>query len=368
MPNTNPPVSDAQTARRIQEEAASYDLADVIQSVSITAGQEGSSIAHLAELEGIPLVSEDGCDVADAARMLEALTVCAHKHIVAACHCEDAALSREAKKHRAHALSLLSESGGLYGAGEHHAADDALKKAHSLLALAEDIATERNLTLAEDVSHEARIHICHVSTARSLYAIVRAKQKKACSVSCEVTPHHLALSIENGETAALITDPASSAVRPASPGLRRLVNPPLRPQSDRAVLLKAIASGAIDVIATDHAPHTVLDKEQGAPGFPGLETAFAVCNTVLVKSGIITLQRLSALMSAHPARLLGLSHEKGRLLSGYAADFILVNPEESWTVDSKAFYTKGAYSPFDGKIVAGKIVSVFRRGKKVFPF
>jgi dihydroorotase len=140
------------------------------------------------------------------------------------------------------------------------------------------------------------------------------------------------------------------------------VNPPLRSEADRQALIAGIASGAIDAIATDHAPHTAADKAAGAPGFPGLETAFALCNTVLVEKGVIPLSRLSGLMSAAPARILGLDRERGKLREGFLADLVLADPSEEWTVDASRFFTKGKGSPFHGMTLTGKVRGVVRGG------
>jgi dihydroorotase len=359
MPNTSPPVSDYRVALGIQAEAAAFGLADVLQSVTVTrafSGDAAGDISHLDALppytggEGLPLVSNDGHDVDSAAALLAALRKCAPKGIVVACHSEDAALAREARALREQAFRLFSQQGDWFAPCPE--ADSRLVRANELFMLAEDVATSRNLLLADFA--RCRVHICHTSTARSLQAVRRAKQAYAARgeeplVSCEITPHHLSLAAE-GEN------------------LRHIVNPPLRPEADRAALIESLAdSGAFaaDAIATDHAPHTARDKLAGAPGFPGLETAYAACNTALVASGRASASRLSALMSANPARILGLDRgafPKGRLSPGFAADVVLVDPAERWTVDAAGFCTKGKGSPFAGKTLTGRVKAVFRRG------
>ncbi len=122
--------------------------------------------------------------------------------------------------------------------------------------------------------------------------------------------------------------------------------------------------GTVDVIATDHAPHTLDDKAAGAPGFTGLETAYAVCNSVLVKDNQFNPRRLSQLMSAQPARLLGL--QKGVLRPGYDADLALLDPDEEWTVDSSKFYSKGKATPFEGRRLTGRVKDLFIDGRLVF--
>ncbi|MBQ3966821.1 MAG: amidohydrolase family protein, partial [Treponema sp.] len=259
--------------------------------------------------------------------------------------------------------------------------DLALTKANEILALAEDVATVRNIMLAKQA--DCHVHIAHVSTAVSINAVREAKNELyddeadynadeadaayqafeegekyqpvpnprtttngGFSVSCEVTPHHLAL---------CGTD---------EPYIRALVNPPLRSEDDRVALLEALRDGTVDVISTDHAPHTLDDKAAGAPGFTGLETAYAVCNSVLVKDNQFNPRRLSQLMSAQPARLLGL--QKGILRPGYDADLTLLDPDEEWTVDSRLFYSKGKATPFEGRTLSGKVKYLFIDGRLVF--
>ena len=166
------------------------------------------------------------------------------------------------------------------------------------------------------------------------------------SVTCEVTPHHLGL-CGTGE-----------------PYIRALVNPPLRPETDRLALIEAIRDGTVDCISTDHAPHTAEDKAAGAPGFTGLETSFGVCNTKLVKEGQISAKKLSQLMSANPARILKLN--KGLLKTGFDADLTLVNPDEEWKVEPQHFCSKGKATPFEGRVLSGTVKAVFISGKKVF--
>ena len=148
------------------------------------------------------------------------------------------------------------------------------------------------------------------------------------------------------------------------PNIYSIVNPPLRSEEDRLYLIEALRDGTVDVISTDHAPHTAEDKAAGSPGFTGLETAFGVCNTVLVKQNQFNPRRLTQLMSANPAKILGL--QKGLLKSGYDADITLIDPDEEWTVDSRLFCSKGKATPFEGKTLYGKVHALFIDGRKVF--
>lgn len=400
MPNTNPVTSTAARAKEIRERAKALNLANMFQVCSITRNFEGKDVSHLEEINSaeVPVISEDGKEVASSAIMLEGMKIAAKKGMIVACHCEDPELAAAARPLRKKALDIMKEYNlSAWGISKNQKEapeqameeiQDALSKANELLALAEDISTERNLELAENAG--CHIHLCHVSTEKSIEAIRRAKKKiavknaeffrqlaeSACShnenekaektekaanaaprmyaepraagfsVTCEVTPHHLGL-CGTGE-----------------PYIRALVNPPLRPETDRLALIEAIRDGTVDCISTDHAPHTAEDKAAGAPGFTGLETSFGVCNTKLVKEGQISAKKLSQLMSANPARILKLN--KGLLKTGFDADFTLVNPDEEWKVEPQHFCSKGKATPFEGKVLSGTVKAVFISGKKVF--
>ena len=165
-------------------------------------------------------------------------------------------------------------------------------------------------------------------------------------VTCEATPHHIGLSGTDEEN------------------IHNIVNPPLRSEEDRMYLIEALRDGTVDVISTDHAPHTEEDKKNGSPGFTGLEVSYAVCNTVLVKDNHFNPRRLSQLMSAAPAKILGL--QKGLLRNGYDADLTLIDPDEEWVVDSSMFCSKGKFTPFNGKTLTGKVHALFIDGRKVY--
>ena len=393
MPNTKPVVSSIEMAMQIEREAAAIGLTHLFQTVSLTKDFEGTDTSHLdfVEKQYVPVVSEDGRDVPTSGVMLEAMTKAGEKGLIVSCHSEDMTLGPMAKPFRSEALEIMKEIGlSAWGTGdEDFDADDeenaealdridlALTKANDILALAEDVATVRNIMLAKEA--DCHVHIAHVSTAVSINAVRDAKNElydeemdynadeadaayqsfedgekfaptergeKGFAVSCEVTPHHLAL---------CGTD---------EPYIRALVNLPLRSEDDRVALLEALRDGTVDVIATDHAPHTFDDKAAGAPGFTGLETAYGVCNSVLVKDNQFNPRRLSQLMSAAPARLLGL--HKGLLKAGYDADLTIVDPDEEWTVDSRTFYSKGKATPFEGRTLTGKVKFLFIDGRLVF--
>lgn len=347
MPNTNPVVSSIDMAMKIEREAAALGLAHLFQVVSITKDFDGQTTEHLNSVEKkyVPVISEDGRDVLSSSVMLEGMKIAASKGVIVSCHCEDPNLAASAKPYRVEALKIISEK-GKDGIEE---AMSQLTKANALLADAEDIATERNITLAERAG--CHIHLAHVSTAKSI-DIIRQEKKKGALITCEVTPHHLGL----------IGDEYGNDKEKKN--MFHIVNPPLRSSYDVAEIRKAIADGTVDVISTDHAPHTIDDKKNGAPGFTGIEFAYAVCNQNLVYNRVISESKLSRLMAANPARILGLN--KGLLKTGYDADLTFVDPEEKWTVNTEELYSKGKYTPLEGELLIGRVKFVLIDGRLVF--
>jgi len=166
-----------------------------------------------------------------------------------------------------------------------------------------------------------------------------------------VTPHHFAC-----------TEADAARLGLEGPGR---VNPPLRAEEDRQAVIRAVEDGTADAIATDHAPHSAADKAGGSPGFVGLETAFAVCRTVLAGEAGIDYKDLSRLLSAEPARLLGLS-DRGRIAPGLRADLVLAAPDAEWTVDARTFKSRGKNTPHAGWKLRGKILATFRGGRTVY--
>ncbi|MCX6084319.1 MAG: dihydroorotase, partial [Caldiserica bacterium] len=304
MANTKPVISSSLQVQDVLDRAASIGLVDVHQCASITKNMDGVTVDHLESLgDAVRIISDDGHDVMDAHVMLQAMTTAARLGLTVMCHCED-----------------MNLSGTDY-------------------RLAEDLMTQRNIELARVAG--CRLHIAHVSTEGSMRAVIAAKERGQ-AVTCEVTPHHLAL---------------TSATR-------YRVNPPLRTQQDVDFLIRALEQGWVDAIATDHAPHTADDKTAGAPGMVGLETAFGVCYTTLVHPGHISLARLTELMSRNPARILGLN--KGCIAPGYDGDLVLVDLHTPWTVDATAFASKGRNTPFEGQTLVGRVVMTIKAGRIVY--
>ena len=206
----------------------------------------------------------------------------------------------------------------------------------------EDIETVRNCHLAE--YYGTRLHMCHVSTKESVDT-VRMSRMKGARVSCEVTPHHLWF------------DDSRLTYR---------VNPPIRKADDVNALIDAIKDGTVTCIGTDHAPHTAEEKEKGAAGMVGLETAFGVCYTKLCREQRIPLEMLSFLMSAGPAAVLGLADHKGLLEPGYDADIVLVDIDHMYEVHADELHSKSKNCPYDGALLYGKVVTTIKGGKVTF--
>ncbi|APM40629.1 dihydroorotase [Clostridium kluyveri] len=303
MANTNPVCSSMDTVNYVLNRAKQVGILDVHQCVSITDNFEGKDTSHLDKLDDrVKIISEDGKDVTDSSIMFEAMVKAKESGRRVMCHSED------------HSLSNVD------------------------MRLAENIMTWRNITLSESTG--CAVHIAHVSTKESMEYIIEGKIK-GLNITCEVAPHHIVL-YENDYR----------------------VNPPIRTKKDRDFLIKSIKDGWVDTISTDHAPHTSEDKMQGAPGISGIETAFSLCYTNLVKGGHITLNKLSELMSKNPSDILGI--KKGRIIPGYDGDLVLLDLNKEYEIQREKFLSKGKNTPFEGYRVFGDIVKTIKAGKIVF--
>ena len=325
MPNTNPTLDTASDVEWVLAATERAAVVRVLPIGTITKGQQGCELSEMVDMAaaGAVAFSDDGQPVSSSRLMRNALAYSrlAGRPIVD--HCEDADLVDEGVMHEGPVASVL----GLRGSP----------------AEAEEVAVARDLALARATG--GRLHLAHLSTAAAVDLVRRAKAR-GVRVTAEVTPHHL-----------LLTDKwvaGNGSGRPYDTNCR--VNPPLRGDADREALLAGLLDGAIDAIATDHAPHSVVDKEcefdQAAPGISGLETAFGLLSR-LVHDARLDLPTLIRLLTTGPARAFGL--EGGSLRAGAPADLVVLDPNAEWTVDVAQFQSKGKNSPLHGERLRGRV-------------
>ena len=330
MANTEPVADHAGVVHEVRDLAAAAGLCDVFPVGAITKGLDGESLAEIGEMveAGVRMFSDDGRCVPTARLLRNALVYAkAFDDVIIAEHCEDASLGENGQMHEGfHSYSL-----GLRGQP----------------AEAEEVIVARDLAIARMTG--TRLHICHLSSARSVELVRRAKVE-GIRVTAEVTPHHLVFTDDD-----LVTYDTNLKV-----------NPPLRSQEDRDALRAGVADGTIDAIATDHAPHAVEEKEaefdQSPPGTIGLETALASVLTELVEPGILTVARALEAMSTAPARILGASEHGGPIQPGRPANLVVFDPGAEWVVQSP-FASKSRNSAFLGRTMHGKVVHTALRGE-----
>ena len=330
MPNTKPVNDSRVVTEMLVAKARALGGVRLHPIGAITVGQKGEQLAEMADMKagGAVAVSDDGRCVTNSHVMRRALEYAATFDIPVIQHAEDHALTDGAQMHE----GAISTRLGLRGWPR----------------VAEDIIVARDILLAEYV--RARYHVAHVSTLGAA-RLVREGKSRGIAVSAEVTPHHLLLTHE----ALLGYDTACK------------VNPPLREPEDVEALRKALADGTIDCIATDHAPHGVLDKHvemaEAATGMIGLELCLPLL-LGLVRDGVLTLNRLVDALTAAPARVAGL--EVPRIKEGARADLVLVDPNARWTIDPARLLTKSRNTPFAGRPVQGRVDMTVCEGRIVY--
>jgi len=330
MANTDPVTDHAAIVAEIREKSAAAGLADVFPVGAITKGLGGESIAELGEMveAGVRVFSDDGHCVPTARILRNALIYAkAFPHeVVIADHCEDPSLVEGGQMHE----GVYSFTLGLAGRP----------------AEAEEMIVARDLAMARAVG--GRLHVCHLSTARSVDLIRRAKAE-GIRVTAEVTPHHLVFTDDE-----LVTYDTNFKV-----------NPPIRTAEDRDALRSGLADGTIDAIATDHAPHAVEEKEaefdRSPPGTIGLETALAAVLTHLVGPGLLALPRAIEAMSTAPARILGAVGHGGPIEVGKPANLTVFDPREEWLVEPP-FASKARNAAFAGSRLSGRVLYTMLRG------
>jgi dihydroorotase len=332
MPNTQPVNDDATVTRYVLERAARSAVVNVFPIGAITKNSAGEELAAIGSMKnaGAVAISDDGRPVMNSRVMRRAMEFARAFELPVIDHCEDLNLSAGGDMHEGLASTRL----GLRG----------------IPGCSEDVMVARDLLLAEMTG--ARLHVAHVSTRRSL-ELVREARAKGLAVTCEVTPHHLAL--------------ADADMAPYDSNYK--MRPPLRSRADAEALAEGVASGVVDAIATDHAPHPGSEKMQEFEKCPfgviGLETALAVALEVLVHPGKITLMRLVELFTLGPAKVAGLAN-RGRLSAGMAADVTIFDPGLEWTYDVNRSLSKSRNSPFDGRKFRGGPVATVVNGAVVW--
>lgn len=307
MANTKPICSSKETLEYVRSRSKELNLIDVHQCVSITKNFDGSTLSHLEELKDdreIRAISDDGVGVSNSNTMLEAMKIAKKNNWVVMSHAESPEFSKVDMR------------------------------------IAENMMTLRDVELAK--LSGAKLHMCHVSTKESIKYIIDGKLSGA-NITLEITPHHIGLTRDINDYR---------------------VNPPIREKDDVDAIINAIKLGMVDTIGTDHAPHTVEEKKNGSPGMVGLETAFPICLTKLVKENGISLNKLSKLMSYNPAKLLGMN--KGKISIGADGDLVLLDIDKKIKVNPEKFESKGKNTPFDGMEFYGEVLATIKGGEIKF--
>lgn len=332
MPNTDPVADHLAVVLEVIARGDKAGLCEVVPAGAITKGLEGETLVEMGELAeaGVRLFTDDGECVQSARVMRLALEYARTFDVVISQHAQEATLSEGWQMHEGHYSALL----GLRGAP----------------AEAESTVVSRDLALARLTG--GRLHVTHVSAAQTI-ALLREAKDQGLRVTADVTPHHLTFCDED--------------LQSYETNLK--VNPPLRSAEDRETLRAGLGTGAIDAVATDHAPHTVEDKEvefdQARPGTTGLETALAAVITELVEPGLLGLITAIDRMSTAPARILGLGDQGGPIEPGRPANLVAFDPTAGWTVGERSFASRSRNSGFLGRRLRGRVMHTMFRGELV---
>ncbi|MFA6570797.1 MAG: dihydroorotase [Bacteroidota bacterium] len=328
MPNTDPVIDNAPVVEYIKSKAVSL-LTDVHICGSITQNLDGKHISPMLELidHGVVMFSDDGKSVIESSVMKLAFEYAATKDLIIAQHCEDHTLTQNFAMNE----GFVSIKLGLKGYPN----------------IAEDMIVARDLMLADYLGNR-RYHVCHVSTIGAVRLIREAKER-GLRISCEVTPHHFSLDEEN--------------IKKYNTDYK--MNPPLRTNQDIQALIEGLIDGTIDCIASDHAPHTLYDKEvefEKAPnGIVGLETSLGVTLTKLYHTGYLTIEKIIEKCAVNPRKILKLPQILVK--EGEKANLTIFAPDEEWVVDKKKFKSKSKNTPFDGFELKGKPKYTINNGK-----
>lgn len=328
MPNTNPVIDNQAIAAFIKAKADSIKKVNVFPIGCITKGQNGQELAEIAEMKlaGVVAISDDGKPVANPLVMRRALQYAKMFEIPVISHCEDKELVDEGVMNEGYVSTVL----GLKGIPRE----------------AEEVMVARDVILAEN--NNCHVHIAHISTKGSV-EIIRNAKKRDVKVTAETCPHYFS-----------ITDDAVTGFNTSAK-----VNPPLRTKDDIEAIKKGLADGTIDVIATDHAPHHIDDKNvefnNAAFGISGFETALSLCVTNLLQTKVLTYKQFVEKICYNPSKILGIN--RGLLSIGGFADITIFAPNDDVIVDVETFKSKGKNSPFNGYKLKGKVYYTIVNGK-----
>ena len=331
MPNTKPVVDNVETVKYIIEKGEKTGLTNVLPVGAVTKNMAGVEITDVEELKkaGICAISEDGKSVMNSGVYRKAMKNAAKANVPVLAHCED--------------INLVE--GGVINLGD-KSSELGVKGISNAV---EDVIAMRDIMLAKETG--ATLHLCHCSTKDSVEMVKRAKEE-GIKVTAEVCPHHFSMCSDD------IT---------SNDGNFKM-NPPLRAREDMEALIKGLQDDIMDVISTDHAPHSAEEKakdlEHAPFGIVGLETSVALTVTNLVKKGYLTPMQMAAKMSYNPAKVLGIP--KGTLDEGKIADITIIDPDKEYTIDINTFESKGKNTPFDGYKVSGEVEYTILNGKVVY--
>lgn len=333
MPNTKPVVDSVETLQYVKDKAAKESPIRVRQVSAITKDQVGTELVDMEAMhkQGAVAFSEDGKSVMDVQLYAKAMKEAARLGAVVMAHCEDKALVGKGVLNE----GVASAKFGVPG----------------ITNSVEDVITARDIFLAND--YGTKLHLCHCST-KGAVELVRMAKKMGIQVTAEVCPHHFTLTDADIE--------AEDA--------NFKMNPPLRTEEDVQALIKGLQDGTMEAISTDHAPHSAEEKGKGfmeAPfGIVGLETSASLTYTALVAPGLLTPLQMADKMSYQPAKIIGVDSEYGRIEEGRKADLVIFDPQITYTVDTKEFASKGTNTPYDGKVLQGRVIKTICDGKVVF--
>ena len=328
MPNLNP-VPDSPEHLAIEEKAIRESaVVGVSPYGAITLGEQGEVLADLEGMAGrVAAFSDDGKGVQSPVMMERAMEIAQKHHKIIAAHCEDNSL--------------------LFGGYIHDGEYARLHGHKGISSESEWKPIQRDIALAKKTG--AAYHVCHISTKESVELIRKAKQE-GVDITCETGPHYLTMD--------------DSMLQEEG---RFKMNPPIRGKEDREALIQGLLDGTIDMIATDHAPHSAEEKSKGlkdsAMGIVGLETAFPILYTKLVKTGILSLERLLELMHDNPKKRFGLG---GGIILGAPAELAVFELETEYEIDPGSFLSQGKATPFAGERVFGRCIMTIYNGKIVW--